>query len=79
MAAVTVLESRVPSFTFLRTHQTNDDLLERGNYLEQLLVSVIFPRFLVFGQIDGWRSKIFRKTHEFATRKQHFHGFGAHC
>ncbi len=62
MAAVTVrLNQGYLLSHFLKTHQTNDDLLERGNYLEQLLVSVVFPRFLVSDKLMAGDRKYFEK------------------
>jgi hypothetical protein len=46
---------------FLKTHQLNDDLLERGEYLERLLVSIMLPRFLVPDKLMAGDRKYFEK------------------
>lgn len=46
---------------FLKTHQPNDDLHERGEYLEKLLVSIMLPRFLVPDKLMAGDRKYFEK------------------
>lgn len=62
MATVTVrLNQGYLLSHFLKTRQLNDDLLERGEYLERLLASIMFPRFLVPDKLMAGDRKYFEK------------------
>lgn len=62
MAAVTVrLNQGYLLSHFLKTHQPDEDFYEQGEYLEKLIVSAIFPRFLIPDKLMSGDRRYFEK------------------